>query len=235
MAEQAEQIEFVWQGLDRTKKKAKGEITAISEESAKIQLTRQGYHAVKIRVKPKPLFSSKKTHKIRPADIAVFSRQLATMIHAGVPLVQAFDIVGRGHDNPAMCDLLLSIKADVEAGDTLAQALNKRPVYFDELFCNLVQAGEQAGVLETLLDKIATYKEKTESMKKKIKKALTYPISVIVIAFIVTAVLLVFVVPVFEDLFKGFGADLPVFTKMIISMSKWMQSYWYMVVGTIFG
>jgi type IV pilus assembly protein PilC len=155
------------------------------------------------------------------------------MLKAGVPLVQSFDIVGKGHENPSMQELLLSIKADIEGGDTLAEALNKRPLYFDELFCNLVESGEHAGVLETLLDKIATYKEKTESIKKKIKKALTYPIAVVVVAFIVTAILLIFVVPVFEDLFKGFGADLPAFTKMVIAMSEWMQEYWWILVGII--
>jgi len=157
------------------------------------------------------------------------------MLSAGVPLVQSFDIVGRGHDNPSMCALLLGIKADIEGGDTLAEALNKRPVYFDELFCNLVEAGEHAGVLETLLDKIATYKEKTESMKKKIKKALTYPISVVVVAFVVTTILLIFVVPVFEDLFKSFGADLPAFTRMVIDMSEWMQKWWWIVIGIVVG
>jgi len=186
------------------------------------------------RKKPKPLFSAK-VQAITPGDIAIFARQLATMLKAGVPLVQSFDIVGKGHDNASMEILLLGIKADIEGGDTLAEALNKRPLYFDELFCNLVAAGEQAGVLETLLDKIATYKEKTESMKKKIKKALTYPIAVIVVAFVVTTILLIFVVPVFADMFKSFGADLPAFTKMVVHMSEWMQAWWYIVVGIVVG
>jgi type IV pilus assembly protein PilC len=234
MSEQTEQIDFVWSGTDKNRKKAGGIISAKSESIAKTELRRQGYHVVKFKKKPKPLFSQK-VQPITPADITVFSRQLATMLKAGVPLVQSFDIVGKGHDNASMEALLMGIKTDIEGGDTLAQALNKRPLYFDELTCNLVEAGEQAGVLETLLDKIATYKEKTESMKKKIKKALTYPIAVIVVAFIVTTILLIFVVPVFADMFKDFGADLPAFTKMVVGMSEWMQAWWYIVVGIIVG
>lgn len=234
MAEQTEQIDFVWEGTDKNKKKAGGTISAKSEIIAKTELRRQGYRVIKFKKKPKPLFTER-VQKITPGDIAVFARQLATMLSAGVPLVQSFDIVGKGHDNASMQDLLLGIKADIEGGDTLAEALNKRPLYFDELFCNLVAAGEQAGVLETLLDKIATYKEKTESMKKKIKKALTYPIAVIVVAFIVTTILLIFVVPVFADMFKSFGADLPAFTKMVVAMSEWMQAWWYVVVGIVVG
>ena len=209
-------------------------ISAKSEALAKAELRRQGYRIIKFKKRPKPLFSAK-VQAITPGDIAIFARQLATMLKAGVPLVQSFDIVGKGHDNASMEILLMSIKADIEGGDTLAQALNKKSLYFDELFCNLVEAGEQAGVLETLLDKIATYKEKTESMKKKIKKALTYPIAVIVVAFIVTTILLIFVVPVFSDMFKSFGADLPGFTQMVVHMSEWMQSWWYIVVGIVVG
>ncbi|MFU8788869.1 MAG: type II secretion system F family protein [Methylobacter sp.] len=232
MAEQSEQIDFVWAGTDKNKQKAGGIISAKSETIAKTELRRQGYRVIKFKKKPKPLFSAK-VQAITPGDIAVFTRQLSTMLKAGVPLVQSFDIVGKGHDNASMEKLLMSIKADIEGGDTLAQALNKKSLYFDELTCNLVEAGEQAGVLETLLDKIATYKEKTESMKKKIKKALTYPIAVIVVAFIVTTILLIFVVPVFDDMFKSFGADLPAFTKMVVSMSEWMQAWWYVVVGIV--
>ncbi|MGZ8158928.1 MAG: type II secretion system F family protein [Methylobacter sp.] len=234
MAEQSAQIDFVWTGTDKNKKKAGGIISAKSEVIAKTELRRQGYHVISFKKKPKPLFTQK-VQKITPGDIAVFSRQLATMLKAGVPLVQSFDIVGKGHDNPSMEALLMGIKADIEGGDTLAQALNRNSLYFDELTCNLVEAGEQAGVLETLLDKIATYKEKTESMKKKIKKALTYPIAVVVVAFIVTTILLIFVVPVFSDMFKSFGADLPAFTKMVVAMSEWMKSWWYVVVGIIVG
>lgn len=232
MAEQSEQIDFVWAGTDKNKQKAGGIISAKSETIAKTELRRQGYRVIKFKKKPKPLFSAK-VQAITPGDIAVFTRQLSTMLKAGVPLVQSFDIVGKGHDNASMEKLLMSIKADIEGGDTLAQALNKKSLYFDELTCNLVEAGEQAGVLETLLDKIATYKEKTESMKKKIKKALTYPIAVIVVAFVVTTILLIFVVPVFDDMFKSFGADLPAFTKMVVSMSEWMQAWWYIVVGIV--
>ncbi|MBK8814486.1 MAG: type II secretion system F family protein [Methylococcaceae bacterium] len=234
MAEQTEQLEFLWEGKDKSGKPTKGVFAAKSETIAKAELRRQGYRITKIKLKPKPLFK-RGPKPITSQDIAVFSRQLATMLKAGVPLVQSFDIVGKGHENPSMQELLLSIKTDIEAGDRLAEALNRRPMYFDELFCNLVEAGEQAGVLETLLDKIATYKEKSESMKKKIKKALTYPIAVVVVAFIVTAILLIFVVPVFADLFKSFGADLPAFTKMVVAMSEWMQAYWYYVVGGVVG
>ncbi|MDD2658288.1 MAG: type II secretion system F family protein [Methylococcales bacterium] len=232
MAGQSEQLDFIWEGVDKERKKTNGIIAAKSEIIAKTELRRQGYRVTKIRKKPKPLFSPR-VRPITPADIAVFARQLATMLAAGIPLVQAFDIVGKGHENPSMQTMLLSVKADVEGGDTLAEALKKKPLYFDELFCNLVNAGEQAGVLETLLDKIATYKEKTESMKKKIKKALTYPIAVIVVAFIVTAILLLFVVPVFEDMFKSFGADLPAFTRMVVTMSQWLKEWWWVVLGVI--
>lgn len=227
-----EVILFVWEGTDRTGGRLKGELSARTEITAKAELRRQGIKVVKIKKKPKPLFSARKK-KITTKDIAVFSRQLATMMSAGVPLVQAFDIVGRGHENPSMQDLIMGIKADVEGGSPLAEALGKHPVYFDELFCNLVHAGEQAGVLETLLHKIAEYKEKTESLKAKIKKALTYPTAVIVVACIVTAILLIFVVPTFEELFKGFGADLPAFTQMVIELSRFLQSSWYIVLGVL--
>lgn len=232
MAKQEEQIEFIWDGFDKQNKKTKGTIGAKSEVIARAELRRMGIRVTAIKPKPKPLFGPR-VQKITPGDIAVFARQLATMLAAGVPLVQSFDIIGKGHDNASMSELLLSIKTDVEGGDTLAQALGRKPLYFDDLFCNLVEAGEHAGVLETLLDKIATYKEKTESIKKKVKKALTYPIAVLVVAFIVTAILLIFVVPVFEDLFKGFGADLPAFTQFVIELSAWVQEWWWMVVGVV--
>jgi type IV pilus assembly protein PilC len=234
MAEKTEQLDFIWEGTDKARKKIRGEITAKNEIVAKVELRQQGYRITKIKKKPKPLFTAR-VKPITSADIAVFSRQLATMLEAGIPLVQALDIVGKGHDNPSMQTMLLSVKADIEGGDTFAEALRKKPLYFDELFCNLVEAGEHAGVLETLLDKIATYKEKTESMKKKIKKALTYPIAVLAVAVIVTAILLLFVVPVFEDLFKSFGADLPGFTKMVIEMSKWLQEWWWIILGILIG
>ncbi len=225
-------INFSWEGIDRSGSRIKNEITARSETLARAELRRQGFKIVKIKKKSKPLFSGHK-QAITTKDIAIFSRQLATMLSAGVPLVQAFDIVGRGHDNPSMQDLLMTIKGDVEGGNTLADSLAKHPDQFDELFCNLVHSGEQAGVLESLLHKIAEYKEKTESIKAKIKKALTYPIAVMVVAFIVTCVLLIFVVPQFEELFHGFGAELPAFTQIVINMSRFMKQYWWMVLGII--
>jgi type IV pilus assembly protein PilC len=233
MSEQIEQIDFLWKGTDKSGKRTNGELSAKSDTIARTELRRLGIRVISIKKKPKPLFTSKS--KITTKDIAIFSRQLATMLEAGVPLVQSFDIIGKGHENASMRDLLLGVKADIEGGDTLAEALGKRPLYFDDLFCNLVAAGEQAGVLETLLDKIATYKEKTESIKAKIKKALTYPIAVLVVAGIVTTILLMFVVPVFEELFQSFGADLPAFTQFVINLSAWMQKWWWLFFGSIGG
>ena len=234
MANQEQQIDFIWEGFDKQNQKTKGQISAKSETIARAELRRTGVRVIKVKPKPKPMFGAK-TKAITPADIAVFARQLATMLEAGVPLVQSFDIIGKGHDNAAMAEMLMSIKSDIEGGDTLAQALGRKSLYFDDLFCNLVEAGEQAGVLETLLDKIATYKEKTESIKKKIKKALTYPIAVLVVCFIVTAILLIFVVPVFADLFKSFGAELPGFTQFVVHLSEWAQKWWWAVLGIVFG
>ena len=232
MVDNVDQIEFTWKGKDKSGRVIKGEISAISETIARAELRRQGTRIIGIRKKPRPLFSKAKK-SISPKDIAIFSRQLATMLESGIPLVQSFDIIGKGHENPAMAEMLLAIKADIEEGDTLAQALRKRPIYFDELYCNLVEAGEHAGILEGLLDKIATYKEKVETIKSKIKKALTYPIAVVVVAFIVTAIMLIFVVPVFKDLFDSFGADLPSFTLWVMGISDWMVANWYYMVGTI--
>ncbi len=226
-----ELIDYIWTGVDKSGSLTKGEVSSKSESVARTDLRRSGIKVRSIKKKPKPLFASKA--KILPKDISIFSRQLATMLEAGVPLVQSFEIIGKGHENLAMQELLLGVKTNIEGGDTLAEALKKQPLYFDELFCNLVNAGEQAGILETLLGEIATYKEKTESLKAKIKKALTYPTAVLVIAFVVTAILLLFVVPVFEDLFKGFGADLPAFTQFVVSLSKWMQEWWWVLVGAI--
>ena len=223
---------FIWEGTDQRGARTQGELSARTEIVARAELRRQGIRVVKIRKKPISLFSSGQK-KIRTKDIAIFSRQLATMLSSGVPLVQAFEIVGRGHENPSMQDLLLKIKSDIEGGIPLAEALGRHPLYFDELFCNLVQAGEQAGVLETLLHKIAEYKEKTESIKAKIKKALTYPAAVVVVAVVVTSILLIFVVPQFEELFKGFGADLPAFTRMVVDLSKFVQEWWYVVLGVV--
>ena len=223
---------FTWEGVDKSGRKVRGDSQAETPTALRVQLRQQGIAAQKIRRKSS-LFGSaaKRGKRITPGDVAIFTRQLSTMINSGVPLVQAMEIIGRGHENPNMRKLVTSIKDDVESGTSLSDALGKHPLHFDELVCNLVNAGEAAGVLDTLLDKIATYKEKTESLKKKIKKALFYPTAVLVVAFIVTAILLLFVVPQFEELFRGFGADLPAFTRMVIDLSEFMQAYWWAVFG----
>ena len=221
MAETAvKQIPFHWEGTDKRGNRVKGRTVAASETAVRSELRRQGVLATKIRKQRAAMGEG----KVTPADIAIFSRQLATMMQAGVPLVQAFEIIGSGHEKPAMQKLVLSVKASVEGGTSLAESLAKHPLYFDDLFVNLVEAGEQAGALETLLDKIANYKEKTEAIKKKIKKALFYPAAVLVVAIVVTAVLLIFVIPQFESLFKGFGADLPGFTRMVIDLSLFVRT-----------
>ena len=222
---------FLWEGTDRNGKKIKGKSLANDEASVRADLRRQGVVPTRIRKQSKGLFSG--GGKIVTGDIALFSRQLATMLAAGIPLVQAFEIVGNGHENAAMQKLILSVKADVEGGSALAEALAKHPLYFDDLFVNLVEAGEQAGALESLLDKVATYKEKTEAIKKKIKKALTYPAAVLAVAFIVTTILLIFVIPSFEDLFRGFGADLPSFTRMVIDLSAFVRTQGVFLAGGI--
>jgi type IV pilus assembly protein PilC len=220
---------FLWEGTDRKGNKVKGKSMAGDESQVRAELRRQGVVPSKIRKQSPGLF--KGSAKITPGDIAIFSRQLATMLAAGIPLVQAFEIVGSGHENAAMQKLIMAIKADVEGGSALAEALAKHPLHFDDLFVNLVEAGEQAGALETLLDKVATYKEKTEAIKKKIKKALTYPAAVLVVAFVVTLILLIFVIPSFEDLFRGFGADLPAFTRMVIDISVFVREQgWYLAI-----
>jgi type IV pilus assembly protein PilC len=227
-AASTQQFPFVWEGTDKKGKRIKGKMLAVSEAAVKADLRRQGVLAKKVR-KEVQLFKSGK--KITSEDIALFARQLATMLQAGIPMVQCFDIIGNGHDKPSMQKLVLAIKADIEAGTSLHEALGKHPLYFDDLFVNLVEAGEHAGALETLLDKVATYKEKTEALKKKIKKALFYPAAVLAVAVIVTIILLIFVIPQFESLFKGFGADLPAFTQMVINLSRWVQSQgWWMAV-----
>ncbi len=225
---------FIWEGADKRGNKIKGETRSASIALVRAELRRQGITPTKVKKQAAPLFSARKK-PITASDIAIFSRQLSTMMSAGVPLVQSFDIVGRGHNNPSMQDLLLSIKADIEGGTALAPALAKHPLQFDDLFCNLVHAGEQAGILENLLDKIATYKEKTEAIKGKIKKALFYPAAVMVIAFIVTTILLVFVVPQFKAIFDGFGADLPAFTLMVVGLSEFVQDYWWVMLFIIGG
>ncbi|MDE2088914.1 MAG: type II secretion system F family protein [Gammaproteobacteria bacterium] len=220
---------FVWEGTDKRGARVKGESNANNVNTVKADLRRQGIKPVK--VKKKSTLFARKGRRITPKDIAIFSRQLATMITAGVPLVQGLDIIGRGHENPKVQELILSLKNDVEGGTSLTESLSKHPLYFDALFCNLVRAGEHAGVLETLLHKIATYKEKTEAIKGKIKKALFYPTAVIIVAFIVTAILLIFVVPEFQNLFSSFGANLPAFTLMVIGLSKVFQDYWWAIFG----
>ena len=227
------QAPFSWEGTDRAGKKVKGKIVAASEAAVRTELRRQGVVATRVR-KQSTLFKSQ--GRVTAADISIFARQLATMMAAGIPLVQSFDIVGAGHENPAMQKLILAIKGDVEGGTSLANALSKHPLHFDDLFVNLVEAGEQAGALETLLDKIATYKEKTEAIKKKVKKALFYPAAVVVVAFIVTAILLIYVIPEFENLFQGFGADLPAFTRFVIDISNFVRdSGWLIVIVGVIG
>ncbi|MBL8198821.1 MAG: type II secretion system F family protein [Chromatiales bacterium] len=225
------QVGFTWEGTDNRGNKVRGKTMASSEAAVRAVLRKQGVVPVRIRKESSLL---KGSGKVTPGDIAIFSRQIATMLAAGIPLVQAFDIVGAGHDNPAMQKLILGIRADLESGTALAEALGRHPLYFDDLFVNLVTAGEQAGALDTLLDKIATYKEKTEAIKKKIKKALFYPAAVLVVAFIVTLILLIFVIPQFESLFKGFGADLPAFTRMVIDLSMFVQTKGW-AVGLVVG
>lgn len=233
----AEKIEFNYEGTNRGGTKVKGEIFALSDAMAKNELRKQGINPLKVRKKPKPLFGG--AAKINPSDIAIFARQIATMMSAGVPLVQSFEIIGQGNENQSMQKLIFAIKTEIEGGVPLAEALSKHPLYFDALFVNLVNAGEQSGALETMLDKLATYKEKTEALKAKVKKALFYPIAVLVVAFIVTAILLLFVVPQFEELFQSFGADLPALTMFVIRLSEFMQDWWWAIAlgigGSIYG
>ncbi len=232
----AEAAVYNWEGTTKQGKLVRGETNATNIDAVKAELRKQGIMPKpgKIRRKGKSLFGGG-GKKIKPADIAVFSRQLATMLKAGVPLVQSFDIVSQGHSNKNMATLLIKVKLDIEGGNTLAQALAQHPLYFDDLFVNLVDAGEQSGALETLLDKIATYKEKTEALKAKIKKAMTYPASVMVVACVVTAILLIFVVPTFADMFKGFGADLPAMTLMVVNMSDFIIEWGWLILLVIIG
>jgi len=229
---------FVWEGTDKRGIKMKGEQQAKNANMLRAELRRQGIQPSIVKTKPKPLFGSAgKT--ISPKDIAVFSRQLATMIKSGVPVVQALEIIGNGNKNPRMAKMVNAMRLDIEGGSSINEALAKHPVQFDELFRNLVRAGESAGVLETVLDTIATYKENTEKLKGKIKKALFYPAMTIAVAMLVSGILLVFVVPQFEEVFKGFGADLPAFTQIIVNASRFMVSWWWLIllalIVTIFG
>jgi len=222
------ETQFLWEGKDKRGNKVKGKSLAANEATLRADLRRQGVAATRVKTQSAG-FS--RGGKVSNEDIAVFSRQLATMMAAGIPMVQAFEIIGNGHEKPAMQKLVLDVKASIEGGSTLHESLAKFPLYFDNLFVNLVEAGEQAGALESLLDKIATYKEKTEALKKKIKKALFYPASVLIVAVIVSVILLVFVIPQFEELFKGFGADLPAFTQMVVNLSRFVQHQgWWMAI-----
>ncbi len=225
---------FTWVGLDKRGIKIKGEQISKSASLVKAGLRAQGINPQVVKPKAKPLFG-KTGKKITGRDIAVFSRQLATMMAAGVPMVQGFEIVAGGQSNPRMKDMLTDIKTEIEGGSALNEALGKYPVQFDELFVNLVKAGESAGVLDTVLDTIANYKENIENIKGKIKKAMFYPAAVLAVAFIVASILLIFVIPQFEAVFKNFGADLPAFTQMLVAMSRFMVSYWWMVFGILIG
>ena len=222
---------YAWEGTDRKGAKITGELSAQSPALIKAKLRKQGINPGRIRKKAPSLFDLGKGIKAR--DIALFTRQMATMMKAGVPLLQSFDIIGEGFDNPAMRRLVDDLKQDVAAGNSLAAALRRKPQYFDELYCNLVDAGEQAGALDTLLERVATYREKSESLKAKIRKAMTYPLMVVFVAIIVSAILLVNVVPQFESMFKGFGAQLPAFTVLVIGLSQFMQAWWWMVFAVL--
>ena len=219
---------FKWEGKDRKGVKLSGELQGTNQALVKAQLRKQGILVTRIH-KKSSLFGAR-AKKIKPLDIAFFTRQLATMMASGVPIVQAFEIIAEGSANPNFTKLINEIRTDVASGNTLASSLAKHPQHFDDLFCSLVESGEQSGRLESLLDRIATYKEKTEALKAKIKKAMTYPIAVVVVAVIVTAILLLKVVPQFESVFSGFGADLPAFTKMVVGISEWLQSWWFIVL-----
>lgn len=222
---------YAWEGVDKKGTKLSGEISGHNPALVKAQLRKQGVNPTKVRKKSASIFGKGK--KIKPLDIAFFSRQMATMMKAGVPLLQSFDIISEGHENPNMRKLVDDLKQEVAAGHSFATALRQKPLYFDDLFCNLVDAGEQAGALEALLDRVATYKEKTESLKAKIKKAMTYPIAVVVVAFVVTGILLLKVVPQFQTIFEGFGATLPTFTLMVIGLSQIVQDYWWVLLAGI--
>ncbi len=223
---------FTWEGTNKQGAKIKGELSGVSPAMVKAQLRKQGVNPQKVRKKSVSLFSAGK--KIKPMDIALFTRQMATMMKAGVPLLQSFDIIGEGFDNPNMRKLVDDLKQEVAAGNSFATALRKKPQYFDDLYCNLVDSGEQSGSLETLLDRVATYKEKTEALKAKIKKAMNYPVAVVLVAIIVSAILLIKVVPQFQEVFANFGAELPAFTLMVIGLSETLQAWWHLVLLGLF-
>lgn len=230
----AESATFVWEGTDRQGRKTKGEITSSNPAIAKAELRKQGIVATRVKKKSNGL-NFNIGGGVTPADISLFTRQMATMMRAGVPLVQSFEIVADGVDKPKLRTLIQAIRTDVSGGNSFASAIRRHPLHFDDLFCNLVDAGEQSGSLETMLDRIATYKEKTEALKAKVKKAMTYPAAVMVVALIVSGILLIKVVPQFEQVFAGFGAELPAFTQMVIRFSEWTQEYWFLVVAGVAG
>ncbi len=225
----AKEYSYIWEGKDKSGKLVKGEMRASGEATVSAALRRQGINVSKV----KKVRAS--TQKVTEKDISLFTRQLATMMKSGVPLLQAFDIVGKGHSNPSVAKLLFDIKTDVETGSSLQQAFKKYPLYFDELYCNLIGAGEAAGILDTLLDRLATYKEKIQAIKGKIKSALFYPVSIIVIAFVITAVIMIFVIPAFKELFSSFGADLPAPTLVIMGISDFFVTWWWAIFGGIGG
>ena len=227
-------VTYQWEGKDRTGKRIQGEVLATSDLHARAILRQQGTLPLRLRRKPKPLFAGR-GKAIKPAHIAAFTRQLATMLQAGMPLLQGLEIIAQSAEIPAMAKLVTAIKDDVAGGTALGKALARHPLYFDKLYVSLVTAGENSGALDAILERIAVYKEKTESLKKKIKKALFYPAAVLVVAFIVTAILLIFVIPQFKDLFSSFGADLPAFTLMVINLSEFFQQYWWAIFGGIGG
>jgi len=224
------EINYLWEGKDKSGKVIRGEMRAGGEAVVNVTLRRQGIIVTKVRKRP-----IGRGGKVREKDVTLFTRQLATMMKAGVPLLQSFDIVGKGHANPAVSRLLLEIKTDVETGSPLHAAFRKHPLHFDALFCNLVAAGEQAGILETLLDRLATYKEKIQAIKSKIKAALFYPIAIIVVAFVITAVIMIFVIPAFKQVFTSFGADLPAPTLFVMAVSDIFVTYWYIIFGALIG
>lgn len=227
----AKNISYSWEGTDKNGNRVTGDVQSQNETLAKAELRRRGINVLKIGKKRGSLAKG----KIKPKDIAILMRQLATMMSSGVPLVQSFEIIGKGHDNPAMRELVGAVRSDLEAGTPLARSLANHPKYFDPLTCNLVEAGEQAGILEDILNKIATYKEKTERIKAKVKKALTYPSAILIMAFIITAVLMIFVVPVFAELFGSMGAELPAMTKFVVTLSNFFVGYWWALFGTVGG
>ena len=221
--------QFVWEGTDRKGNKTRGEMMGANPAIVKAQLRKQGIAPKSVKKKSKPLFGTK-GGKIKPMDIAIFTRQLATMTKAGVPLIQAFDIVSEGLEKPAMSELVNQVKNDIASGNSMASAIAKHPRYFDDLFCSLIDAGEQSGSLETMLDRVAIYKEKVEALKAKIKKAMTYPIAVIAVAVVVTGILLIFVVPEFAKTFQSFGSDLPAFTQWVVALSEFVQAKWWVMI-----